>query len=809
MRVVKNKERVCSEFWDNVFENPDDNLALNADGTISVYIENSDFIRVPILVSEQCCSLLNEYLDGEYTYDLDYQVCRWKPMDNVVVIGEPYFDCSTPENIEIVLNSDGDDGAMFYSDIDDKCVLTIDFDYLFKLKCDNLNEYITPNTLNKQTLAINEENTTDNIEINKQRVIISENSSKLEILREEFNKLNYSINCDDFPISLLEFNPGQVNVVDKILTSSQKKPFENSGFGGGLAPFSFPVLLYSQVNLCLTEPNGLNVWESILGESRFNSFLLGEPNSYNSSDVIEIYSRPTSIIEPLVFTCDTVFGAKSSIKKQIDELTIKEIEAKQIVDKLTNQVSERNEVINNVLPINQPVCNTPIGVMESLSIIMTINVVESNSLPISFNGLNYSLTPIYTSTVFPKINVGGLYNYLTAHPKDSGFFISGGNSSTPIIYDQLTFLGQPTFQNNTDEICLNIKNNIYDELFTQSALSSQTNGETVFNQSLGSTILASSWLNYTHTIEGEEIISLMRDKKIKLSLSVNGSCSDFCLLIDNISINKKCTQVDSEDILITKSPSFNLTRVVDNKKSWSTVNGEDREFDIKNVNNSEIIRSTDYKVLDDRQVINTKEIDLDINIGKAIENDVWTSILANPCILNTLPKTQVCNATGELEDECGDYINFNDLLSINVSEVKNINKLKEFFKSELIDVKNRKTIKSYATLKALYDRYMDKNLLEYNECDIQTAAFDYYNIEEFAKLLDKYWVELIEQVIPSTTMWGSVKIYGNTIFDQQKFTYKQSSLFSCINNQCNLDELKSLNECIGNIIDTFYTNECP
>ena len=52
-------------------------------------------------------------------------------------------------------------------------------------------------------------------------------------------------------------------------------------------------------------------------------------------------------------------------------------------------------------------------------------------------------------------------------------------------------------------------------------------------------------------------------------------------------------------------------------------------------------------------------------------------------------------------------------------------------------------------------------------------------MEQFSNLLGNYWVDIIEQVIPATTIWGSVKIYSNTIFDQQKFKYRSYSSFFC------------------------------
>jgi len=50
---------------------------------------------------------------------------------------------------------------------------------------------------------------------------------------------------------------------------------------------------------------------------------------------------------------------------------------------------------------------------------------------------------------------------------------------------------------------------------------------------------------------------------------------------------------------------------------------------------------------------------------------------------------------------------------------------------------------------------------------------------QFSELVGTYWVDLIEQVIPSTTIWGSTYVYGNTLWDQQKFQYRKYSLFGC------------------------------
>ena len=162
-------------------------------------------------------------------------------------------------------------------------------------------------------------------------------------------------------------------------------------------------------------------------------------------------------------------------------------------------------------------------------------------------------------------------------------------------------------------------------------------------------------------------------------------------------------------------------------------------------------------------------------------------------------------------DDCGDdcTIDFNQLLTQPLSDVKTVEEFEYYLSSELIDAKSRKTLSGYPTLRALYDRYT--NSTDY--CATTSSAFDYTQIDKFASLIDSYWVDIVEQVIPATTIWGSVKIYGNTIFDQQKFQYKKGSLFTCTETCPDLDDV---NACLFNLVQNYYlttknschTNNC-
>ena len=130
--------------------------------------------------------------------------------------------------------------------------------------------------------------------------------------------------------------------------------------------------------------------------------------------------------------------------------------------------------------------------------------------------------------------------------------------------------------------------------------------------------------------------------------------------------------------------------------------------------------------------------------------------------------------------KCGDdgCTNFDTLLTTDLTEIDTILEFGSVLSNELIDVKSRQTISGYPTLRMLYDRY---NLHALDYCDVDSSRFDYFDMDNFGKSVGDYWIGLIEQVVPATTIWGSTYTYRNTIFDQQKYKYKQNNLYFCDN----------------------------
>ncbi len=451
--------------------------------------------------------------------------------------------------------------------------------------------------------------------------------------------------------------------------------------------------------------------------------------------------------------------------------------------------------------VNTLTFTTPVSVFETFDVSVTVDIVTSAN----------TLQTVYEESLLPAIGQGNLYSYITTNT-NTGFYVCGDPSVSEPTFSACTLLSLNTTGITQSNVysCDSIMNNIINELFIESGLSGTSGGTSVFNNSLTSTAFASNWLHYQTLITDPIVLSAIANQKIKLTIKVNYAASDFCVLIDEIVLDKVCTQTNIKTTFLNQSPGFELDRIRDNKKSWIANNTlTNRPFVISNNIGGNSIRQTNYDVNDERLVINSKEIDLDISLASAIETDVWCYLIDNPCLLTGItscnPCEDICGNKTFQDEQCYDFmdnevyefmdgtfsgtnlnlsnccgdnmIDFNELLTQQLSAITTVEDFGYFMTSELIDVKNRQTISSYPTLKALYNRYINSELY----CGSDSSFFNYLTMEQFAKLIGNYWVDIVEQVVPATTIWGSVKVYSNTIFDQQKYKYKKYSSLFCGN----------------------------
>jgi hypothetical protein len=778
----------------------------NQDGTVSVYMPNGSVLG-PVTLTEQCCLALSD----TYTWDSNAQACMWNGGAS----------CSIETAFKITLNPNGNEAVLFATEPNKTCVLNIEFDYLFKIKCETLNNILlltqNPNGPSPYADIL--------AEIALVQSLIETQTVNCEVIANEISSVEYSIENTDYSVEYeVPSDIGGIVKSNKVkVTSTNTSSFTNTAFSAKdisdrdtktIPAKTKPIdntlkgtpapLVSSQQTLggpttltyCIVNPQGLAAWETILGSLNYQLFLNGDPDSYTGADVEALLAQNEANVNAnpqqpqLIYACTTPFGTLTDLLNQLDELQIQQENCQTQLLALYTQLSDLQAQLGALLGSG---CTSPVNFFETLDVSLNVDVVTSSGTTVS----------VYEdTTLFPQIGLGNLYNYLTATGSTlntaTGFYVCGGLDCEPMYINS-----------TTPNTCLTVYNSLMDALYIESGLSG-TSGYTEFLTTLPNESFASNWVHHSVTITDESVLTALTNQNITVSLNLNHSCGDICILLDNLKINKECSVINEQTLFVTESPGFELERIHDNKKSWLKSEAyQDRYFELADVDDTNPIRITHYDVNDERLIINSKEIDLDINIAGAILTDIWNYVQNNPCILTGETNCDPCvtcdykqfqdDAYFEFQDDesydfmdspcedvlnltastcCGDnLIDFNALLTEPLSGLTTIEDFEYYLTSELIDVKNRQTISAYATLRALYDRYVNSSWY----CDNQSAAYNYLTMDQFANLLGDYWVDIIEQVIPSTTIWGSVKVYSNTIFDTPKFKYRGYSSLFCNN----------------------------
>tara|TARA_R110002012_G_scaffold2077_3_gene9814 strand:- start:3666 stop:11855 length:8190 start_codon:yes stop_codon:yes gene_type:complete len=209
---------------------------------------------------------------------------------------------------------------------------------------------------------------------------------------------------------------------------------------------------------------------------------------------------------------------------------------------------------------------------------------------------------------------------------------------------------------------------------------------------------------------------------------------------------------------------FDISRTVDNKKSW--VEEEDR-FQTRYYSLRD--RGTKYFTDDERLVMNVKNVELFMNVGQGLEWDVWNYSRKYGCPfgLTALVSPPYPGLGGVDDTE----------VKINASTMSFFEFASQFYKI-LINVKNRLTIDDakgggYPTLQNVYDDYINNYLAT---CGVQSSQYTYQKMIDYCEKIGDYWIRLMEQFIPATTIWQGGVRFENSIFHRYKFPYKHDPI---------------------------------
>ena len=203
---------------------------------------------------------------------------------------------------------------------------------------------------------------------------------------------------------------------------------------------------------------------------------------------------------------------------------------------------------------------------------------------------------------------------------------------------------------------------------------------------------------------------------------------------------------------------FNLTKVLDNKKSWT-----DQETGLRDHTDGNF--NAIYQTSSDNLVLNVKNVDVMLNPAQGLLYDIYYMSRTYDFPIpqdGLIPSYPI-------------RINPVDNTIINPQpKTKTFFEFAQTFWRNMINVRNRQYItdgksSGYPTLSSIYWKYIQSELYTYAPND----QFTYQKMIDYVNGLGDYWIRLVEQMIPATTLWNTGVRLENTVFNRQKFVWRR------------------------------------
>ena len=240
---------------------------------------------------------------------------------------------------------------------------------------------------------------------------------------------------------------------------------------------------------------------------------------------------------------------------------------------------------------------------------------------------------------------------------------------------------------------------------------------------------------------------------------------------------------------------YQLTPTVDNNKSWV-----DNETGLRS--NLDGNFNARYFTEDDRLVLNVKNVDLFLNPAQGLLYDVWVMSREN----NYPIPNQGMNYVPPTYCDPKPYSPYPSRGGVDWTEIVPLPKRKTFFEfaqtfwHNMINVRNRQYATNgktggYPTLDSIYWRYLESQ----QTINIPNDNFTYKTMMDYVNGLGDYWIRLVEQMIPATTIWNTGVKLENSIFHRQKFVWRRQEGCQLIPTPCKPCSL----------ISNIFAYDCP
>ena len=226
---------------------------------------------------------------------------------------------------------------------------------------------------------------------------------------------------------------------------------------------------------------------------------------------------------------------------------------------------------------------------------------------------------------------------------------------------------------------------------------------------------------------------------------------------------------------------FRLRKTIDNNKSWSNDTGPLRNTSDGNFNSY-------YIAYDENLVLNVKNVDIFLNPSQGLAYDVWSmSRKYNYPIpeegLNYIKPTY-CNPNPNTPYPQRGGIDWTEIVP--KPKQKTFFEFAQTFWKNTINVRNRQYINDgktggYPTLQSIYWRYLESQ----ESINVPNDNFTYRTMIDYVNGLGDYWLRLVEQMVPATTIWNGGVRLENSIFHRQKFVWRRQAGCQLLPVPCN------------------------
>jgi len=202
---------------------------------------------------------------------------------------------------------------------------------------------------------------------------------------------------------------------------------------------------------------------------------------------------------------------------------------------------------------------------------------------------------------------------------------------------------------------------------------------------------------------------------------------------------------------------FKLKKVVDNNKSWLEEDDKIRVSTDANFN-------AYYYADNEKLVLNVKNIDLFLNPAQGLVYDVWDSSVRYDYPIPESGFTVGYPVPGGVDST---FINPEP-------KKKTFFEFYQTFWENMINVRNRQYITDgktggYPTLQSIWWKYIESE----QTVGIPNNKYTYQKLIDYINGMGPYWMKLVEQMIPATTIWNTGTKLENSVLQKQKFVYRR------------------------------------